>query len=113
MRCPRSLDESEHEWRGNHTCSYCGSLSPDEFFRRVEAGDEVGPTDKSYKAYLKGASRSKMYFQHFSAEDQGRFIDLLNSKEMKIGVPGHFYTTPFFIKFKTVEDKLDDSRTKD
>lgn len=44
----------EATWREDGTCSFCGSLNPDEFMRRLEAGDvEVGPTDKSYKVYVK------------------------------------------------------------
>lgn len=34
------------------SCSYCGSLHPDRFMELVRAGWIVGPTDKSYKAYL-------------------------------------------------------------
>lgn len=40
---------------------------------------------------------AKFYFQHFSAEQQQRFIDLLNAKKINIGMPGHFYVRPFFI----------------
>lgn len=35
------------------TCSFCGSLEPGRFLELVEAGWIVGPTDKSYKAYLR------------------------------------------------------------
>lgn len=45
-----------NDWWGNRdghkACSYCGSLSPDEFFSAIEAGAEIGPTDKSYKVYV-------------------------------------------------------------
>lgn len=34
------------------TCSYCGSLQPDDFLERVRQGDYVTPTDKNYKAYI-------------------------------------------------------------
>lgn len=33
-------------------CSFCGSLHPDRFMELVRGGWVVGPTDKSYKAYL-------------------------------------------------------------
>lgn len=42
-------------WRTDATgpsCSYCGSLHPDRFMELVQEGWTVGPTDKSYKAYL-------------------------------------------------------------
>lgn len=138
-------------WKGDHTCSYCGSLSPEKFFEAVEAGCVVGPTDKSYKAYIdlphedpeglrivgatngverpgenwvaiadvdddtlarsnwgrggytwvqfgkNGPTRNaKFYFQHLDQAGQDRFIELFNSKRMKIGMPGHFYARPYF-----------------
>jgi hypothetical protein len=145
MKCPRRvegplLDDTDDKYREDDTCSYCGSLNPETFMARLEAGDmEVGPTDKSYKVYLEnrgganfkmshrqdcdcvferglsGAetlakveacphwvtgerSHSKFYFQHLSSEQQRRFIELLNAGKLKIGVPGYFYRTPFFIK---------------
>lgn len=39
-------------WREDGTCSYCGSLSPEQFFAAIEAGAELGPTDKNYKVYV-------------------------------------------------------------
>ncbi len=47
----RLLPESDH-WRPDGTWSYCGSLSPAKFFEAVEAGCQLGPTDKSYKVYV-------------------------------------------------------------
>ena len=38
--------------KGERSCSYCGSLHPDRFMELVREGWLVGPTDKSYKAYL-------------------------------------------------------------
>lgn len=41
------------EWDAGGTCSYCGSLHPDELMRRLEAGDvEIDATDKNYKIYV-------------------------------------------------------------
>ena len=37
---------------GHKSCSYCGSLSPAELFAAIEAGHELGPTDKNYKVYV-------------------------------------------------------------
>lgn len=34
------------------SCSFCGSLHPDRFMELLEQGWILGPTDKSYKAYL-------------------------------------------------------------
>jgi hypothetical protein len=67
---------------------------------------ELGPTDKNYKAYVENAGgepikvhgASKFYFQHLSEDQRKYFVQLLNEKRIKIGVPGHFYVYPFFIK---------------
>lgn len=68
--CPRRMAEYgpwEHaegmdSWTTGHgvvgqdavglSCSFCGSLNPDRFMELVREGWIVGPTDKSYKAYL-------------------------------------------------------------
>lgn len=94
----------EAEWHQDSICSYCGSLHPDVLISRLEAGDvELGPTDKSYKVYVKNAGGEqlpamKFYFDHFSAEQQNRFLELLNACSLKVGFPGHFYVLPFFLK---------------
>lgn len=105
----------------SNSCSFCGSLHPDTFMEWLEAGAEITPTDKSYKAYLKcpypnerygetkveqtdsGGSitsvygqEAKFYYQHLSAEQRQRFIELYNEKKLTIGYPGDFYRLPFF-----------------
>lgn len=110
--CPRGLGPGgpfaphfagEAHWREDRTCSYCGSIDPELLFEQIEKGAKIGPTDKSYKIYVdlvdhhvRGAG--KFYFQHLSEEQQNRFIELVNSKSMNIGFPGHFYVLPFFAK---------------
>jgi hypothetical protein len=48
----------QHFWRGGdargavRSCSYCGSMHPDDFFDAIERGCEIGPTDKNYKVYV-------------------------------------------------------------
>lgn len=80
-------------------CSHCGSMHPDDFMRAIEAGVEVEPTDKGYKAYLRGApGPGKFYYQHLTQAQRDRFIELHNSKVMKIGYPGHFYVKPYFTR---------------
>lgn len=87
-------------------CSFCGSLHPDRFMELVREGWIVGPTDKSYKAYLQspeGASEAKFYFQHLSTPQRHEFVDLINAGNMQIGFPGHFYQLPFFAVPETSE----------
>lgn len=48
------------------SCHYCGSLAPDTFMSRCEAGDiELGPTDKGYKVYVenKGGAPFKQTYK--------------------------------------------------
>ena len=101
MRCPRrseipTTDDGEDRY-DDGKCSYCGSLSAGAFFDRVEAGELVGPTDKSYKAYIGG--NGKFYFQHLESNyAKHRFIRMFNDRTMKLGPPGNFYVTPYFMK---------------
>lgn len=44
--------EHQSHWTEDGTCSYCGSLSPEQLFAAIEAGCELGPTDKNYKVYV-------------------------------------------------------------
>lgn len=116
--CPRAGEDAatlaklkppfngEMVWRSDNTCSYCGSLHPDTFMERLEAGTAtLEPTDKSYKVYVRsdegrpvGGPSGKFYFQHLSETQRTRFIELHNEGRLKIAYPGHFYTTPFFCK---------------
>jgi hypothetical protein len=54
--CPRSIASFRSSvpsfWREDRSCSYCGSIHPDDFFAAIEAGSELGPTDKDYKVYI-------------------------------------------------------------
>jgi hypothetical protein len=56
--CPRRREShlqwpGPDMWHGGQCCSYCGSLNPDVFMARLEAGTiELGPTDKNYKVYV-------------------------------------------------------------
>lgn len=96
--CPL-FDESKpdgYNQRGSHMhCSYCGSLHEADFWQCVDAGEELGPTDKSYKVYV--GHTKKFYFQHLSQIGRMQFVDYWNEQKMKIGFPGHFYTPPFFV----------------
>lgn len=79
-------------------CSYCGSVSQVAFLAFVEAGGEIGPTDKDYKVYLHGDSApgGKFYFYHLDDDGKDRFIELYNEQRIKFGMPGYLYVLPFF-----------------
>ena len=93
---PFNLPEFDF-WRHDETCSYCGSMSQELFMLNVEAGKELGPTDKNYKVYVE--PRGKFYFQHLDKAQRMRFVEMLNKKDVTIGHPGHFYVKPFFISY--------------
>lgn len=42
--------------------------------------------------------QDKFYFQHFTEEECQKFIELYNSRKMKLGYPGRFYVSPFFAR---------------
>ena len=77
-------------------------MPPQEFFDNVQAGVEIVPTDKSYKAYV-GAHDGKFYFQHLSVDERKKFIELYNAKTMRMGYPGQFYVLPFFVKAQVTD----------
>lgn len=98
FKCPRSLsiEQAADYWREDSTCSYCGSLKPSVAMDRLEAGEQLGTTDKSYKMYV-GPTHQKTYFQHFSQEEQARFVQLVNENKIVFNPPGGFYVLPFFL----------------
>lgn len=92
--CPRRMsdlgpwprEEGQDTWTTGHglvgqaavgrSCSFCGSLDPDRFMELVREGWIVGPTDKSYKAYLarplsedERADRKARWLDGFTAEE--------------------------------------------
>ena len=103
QHCPRSdepsqrNDSGESEWIfwGDDnilTCSYCGSIHPDEFMVAVEDGTPLGLTGKNYKVYVRSLQdkepvrmvhAAKFYFQHLSDEQYDRFHDLLNTGRVR------------------------------
>jgi hypothetical protein len=112
--CPRRIEdgrgpgspfagsEEADVWTTKRTCSYCGSMHPDDVIRgMIEHSVELEPTDKNYKVYVKstgeGGEHGKFYFQHFSLEQRKEFIRLINAKSVAIAMPGYFYRLPFFM----------------
>lgn len=116
--CPRRVENgtegvrNKDRYRKGHGiigqargCTYCGSMSPEDFLAACHAGAELGPTDKSYKVYVKGGkgdgpNGAKFYFQHLTQLQRGEFIQLLNDKKLNIGYPGRFYVLPYFAVVK-------------
>ena len=115
ITCPRRMhewgpwqhEEGHDSWRADNTCSFCGSLNPQEVLGGIKADNiTLEPTDKNYKVYVQSPTRSgkKCYFQHFSKEQQAEFIELLNARKIKFATPGFFYVKPFFITYEKPEE---------
>ncbi len=48
------------------SCRYCGSLNPDTFMQRLEAGDVLlGSTDKNYKVYVTSKPETPTFKQTY------------------------------------------------
>lgn len=94
-----NLDLWQDRGQGYESCSFCGSLKPETLLEWIEERIcEIGPTDKDYKIYVTTLikTETKFYFQHFTTEQQDKFIDLVNAKVVKFGYPGYFYVLPYF-----------------
>jgi hypothetical protein len=92
---PFIVEPAEDYWRCDRTCSYCGSMHPEDMLSGIALGMKVVPTDKTYKVYV--GDNLKFYFQHFNEEQQNTFIEMLNSQRVTIGYPERFYVTPYFM----------------
>lgn len=115
--CPRRIGEygpwetreGIDSWNGEapaRTCSFCGSLHPDDVLAAIENGGRVVPTDKNYKMYLDAPSvgpHLKVYFQHFEEKHKDRLIEACNAGKVTFAVPGYFYRLPFFMHPKERE----------
>lgn len=109
LPCPRRAESVSHlsppeadGWRPDGTCSYCGSMNPDDFMSAVKAGAVLGATDKNYKVYVDAptAGSWKFYFQHLSVDQQKEFVGLMNAKALKFSSERGFYVLPFFCQVR-------------
>ncbi|MCG8406709.1 MAG: hypothetical protein MI923_16055 [Phycisphaerales bacterium] len=70
--CPRAAENGRRgraAWMADEHCSYCGSLNPDVFMERIEAGTvELGPTTKNYKVYVQVAPDTELFRSQFRGE---------------------------------------------
>ena len=84
-------------WRADRSCSYCGSMHPDDFIQYCEEGKALGSTDKNYKVYVNDDKRIKFYFYHLDEPQMARFVELYNAKKLNFG-DYPLYVMPFFVK---------------
>ncbi len=82
------------------TCSYCGSMHPDEFLAQIRDGWIVGQTSKNYKAYIgppPSGSVAKFYFQHMDEAQKRELIQLTNDRLIAFDIGNFWYTDPYFM----------------
>lgn len=88
---------------GRRTCTYCGSLAPDEFVADLRAGHLIVATTKNYKAYIVDPAtrrRCKFYFEHLTAEQRTEIVDMLNAGALCFEGGFAWNPLPFFIDRK-------------
>ena len=78
LPCPRRAEsglkitepETDHWREEDNTCSYCGSMNPEQFLKECEKGTELTPTDKNYKVYVHPvnplAGTTRLWFNIFT-----------------------------------------------
>lgn len=88
---------------GHRACSYCGSLSPDELFAAIEAGCELGPTDKSYKVYVDlpepNPDQMRVVSAATSKPDHGNWVQASEENRAVIEASGWTYREGEWIQF--------------
>lgn len=82
------------------TCSYCGSMHPEDFIAALKNGIALGVTYMPYKAYLDLPNFTKFYYQHLSDEQMNEFIGLLNDKKIVFQGGVRFTVLPYFMMWK-------------
>lgn len=84
-------------------CSYCGSMSPEDFMEAVKNKAEIGPTDKSYKFYIDD-HKGKFYTQHLSPEQGREFYKMVQEGVVNWGYPFHPYV-PIYLPGPSTDPK--------
>jgi hypothetical protein len=84
-----NIDHWRDDQNGDKSCSFCGSLSPEDFERYIDlclqdvTKCRIEPSDKSYKFYIftnriEKTDISKFYTHHIKNEKE--WIDRINTK---------------------------------
>ncbi len=99
FKCPRraesSFGSSPAFARSNDydpsddSCHYCGSLNPETFMERLEAGDILlGSTDKNYKVYVTNAGGAQFKHTHRDCPRDKEMIGGAGNKYMASSCQG-------------------------
>jgi len=65
---------------------------------RIDSRPYQGHFSAEHDWVTRETSQTKFYFQHLSAEQRRRFIELHNGGKLHLGAPGRFYVVPFFCR---------------
>lgn len=99
-----NLDKWEKRGGNDHrSCSFCGSMHPEDFLKAVKDHEEIGPTDKSYKFYVDN-HRGKFYTQHLSPEQGDQLRELIDGRKVNWGFPGRPYVGLYVPTTKTEDN---------
>lgn len=84
---------------GEHRCSHCKSLHPDDALARIERGDRVTAEARPDRMQI---DKQLVYFAHFNAAQKQRLVDLYNARAIRFAFTAHgwLFVTPSFMTFK-------------
>lgn len=98
--------------RAPRTCSFCGSLHPDDVIELLEDGWELDPTTKRYKYYLNPPGHANVSAARLNANLKRDFDRVLPSVPNVVGVLAKFYTMHFSeAQIRRVNDVLKGRKT--
>lgn len=97
---PWEREEGLDGWGPHHmnaslrSCTFCGSLHPDEFMARIKVDEpksKLNFSDKAYKTYV---GDLKFYWEHLSEEQMREFVQLWNERK----VTSEYGALPYFMR---------------
>lgn len=96
---PYEPEEIERIKTGSITWKTVRRLKLDEGATEEEATTAADADWDTHEASkLTGRTVAKFYFVHLSVEQQAEFLELYNTRAMRLSYPGHLYVLPYFAR---------------
>lgn len=106
---PYEPEEIERIKTGSITWKTVRRLKLDEGASEEEATAAANVDWDTHEApHLTGRTVAKFYFVHLSVEQQNEFLELHNTRAMRISHPGYLYAKPYFAR--SAEQAADNAR---